>query len=214
VRSVAALALSLDGLEVVPWPAPGTSRRAAATRDDELASEGEYSRMIGFDSLRGVALLRELSREMPEGEYSRMIGLDSLRGVTALRELSREMPDGEDSRMIDRDSARGAAALRALSREMLEGADRSGPDDTGPRDGPISLGVARAADGAEPPPPLERGAGADGADGAEAEGLPPGVARALCCADAIDAVRIVIDRTESRARMSCHRSNSTASPSV
>src|SRR6188768_1049257 len=152
MRSVAALALSLDGLEVVPWPAPGTSRRAAATRDDELASEGEYSRMIGLDSLRGAA---------------------------ALRELSREMPDGEDSRMIDRDSARGAAALRALSREMLEGADRSGPDDTGPRDGPISLGVARAADGAEPPPPLERGAGADGAD-AEAEGLPPGVARALC----------------------------------
>ena len=103
------------------------------------------------------------------GEESRTIGDDC-------------RTTGDESRITgEDDSRRGDADRRELSRDTLGGAERSTPDDAGARDGPISRGVARGADGAEGGgPPEDRGA-----EGADAEPPPPpeacpGEMRARC----------------------------------
>ena len=146
---------------VVPWLVVGCSRRGAATREDPLLSCADgYSRMTRDEP----GVMRVDSRVTDDearvaGDESRPIGDDC-------------RTTGDESRITgDDDSRRGDADTRELSpRDTLDGADRCTPDDAGARDGPVSLGVARGADGADGGGPPEERAGADGA---EADPPPP-----------------------------------------
>lgn len=157
---------SLDGRDavawlVVPWLVVGCSRRGAATREEPLLSCADgYSRMTRDEP----GVMRVDSRIAGDesrlaDEESRTIG-DDCRTV------------GDDSRITgEDDSRRGDADRRELlsPRDTLDGADRWTPEELGARDGPMSLGVALGAEGADGGGPLE----ARGADGAEAEPPPP-----------------------------------------